>query len=114
MEVAPPTRVFDPGKSNICNVSSLYILNLLVPQHRTLPPMHRRGNVIINDQSYIIDECLFDSGAESDNFISQTFIDKNHVIFTDSISNHNSVIRLGDSKTTVNITQVATLNVAFY
>ena len=113
MEVAPPTRVYDPGKSNIYNVSSLYILNLLVPHHHALPPMHRRGNVIINDQSYIIDECLFDSGAESDNFISQTFIDKNSVIFADSISNHNSVIRLGDSKTTVNITQIATLNVAF-
>ena len=112
-EAVPVTRVFDPGKCNVYNVSSFHILNLLVPQHRTLPPMHRSGNVIVNEQSYIIDECLFDSGAESDNFISQTFIDKNHVIFADSISNHNSVIRLSDSKTTVNITQIVTLNVAF-
>jgi hypothetical protein len=75
-----------------------------------MPPMHKTGNVIVSDNAYIIDQCLFDSGAESDNFILQKFIDMNCDIF---ISPHKSSIRLGDSKTTVNVSQIATLTVTF-
>jgi hypothetical protein len=75
--------------------------------------MHKSGNVIISDQSCIINECLFDSGAESDNFISQSFIDKNSVIFADYITPHKSSIILGDSKTQVHISQLITLDVIF-
>ena len=75
--------------------------------------MHKTGNVIVNDNAYIIDQCLFDSGAESDNFISQNFIDMNCDILAEFISPHKSSIRLGDSKTTVNISQIATLTVTF-
>jgi hypothetical protein len=99
--------VWDPG------ISGRHILYSLIPDLKTFPPMHKSGNVIIDNNSYIINECLFDSGAESDNFISQSFIDMNCDILTEFISSHKSIVRLGDSKTTVNITQVITLNVTF-
>jgi hypothetical protein len=75
--------------------------------------MHKSGNVIVDNQSYIIDECLYDTGAESDNFVAQSFVDKNCDVLAEFISPHKSTIRLGDSKTTVNITQVITLTVVF-
>ena len=85
----------------------------MIPNLRDIPPMHKTGNVIVNDNAYIIDQCLFDSGAESDNFILQNFIDMNCDILAEFISPHKSSIRLGDSKTTVNISQIATLTVTF-
>jgi hypothetical protein len=85
---------------------------MLVPDLRLLPLMHKTGNVIVHDNSYIIDECQFDTGA-SDNFISKSFVDKNVDILAEFISSHKSSVRLGDSKTTVQITQLITLNVMF-
>jgi hypothetical protein len=75
--------------------------------------MHKTGNVIIHDNSYIINECLFDSGAESDNFIAKSFIDKNCDIFDEYITPHKCSIRLGDSTTTVRISEIITLTVTF-
>jgi hypothetical protein len=75
--------------------------------------MHKTGNVIIHDNSYIINECLFDSGAESDNFIAKSFIDKNCDIFAEYITPHKCSIRLGDSTTTVHISEIITLTVTF-
>jgi hypothetical protein len=75
--------------------------------------MHKSGNVIIENNSYIINECLFDSGAESDNFIAQAYIDTNCDILKEFISPYKSIVRLGDSKTTVNISQLITLSVTF-
>jgi hypothetical protein len=56
---------------------------------------------------------LLDSGAESDNFNYQKIIDMNCDIFAEFISPHRSTMRLGDSKTTVNISQIITLTVSF-
>jgi hypothetical protein len=75
--------------------------------------MHKSGNVIIHDNTYIINECLFDSGAESDNFIAKSFIEKNCDIFAEYISPHDCNIRLGDSKTNVHISEIITLSVTF-
>jgi hypothetical protein len=93
-------HLFDPGKLN--NPSCYYLLNMLVPQIHTLPCMHKTGNVIIHDNSYIIDECLFDTGA-SDNFIAQSFIDKNVDIFAEYISSHNSSIDLAMNKSLIDV-----------
>jgi hypothetical protein len=71
------------------------------------------GNVVIHDNTYIINECLFDSGAESDNFIAKSFIEKNCDIFAEYISPHDCNIRLGDSKTNVHISEIISLSVAF-
>jgi hypothetical protein len=35
---------------------------MLVPKIYTLPCMHKTGNVIVRDNSYIIDEKVFDPG----------------------------------------------------
>ena len=45
--------------------------------------MHKTGNVIIHENTYIINECLFDTGAESDNFIAKTYVNKNCDIFAE-------------------------------
>ena len=80
---------------------------------KAFPPMHKSGNVIIENNSNIINECLFDSGAESDNFIAQAYIDTNCDILKEFISPYKSIVRSGDSKTTVNISQLITLSVTF-
>ena len=64
-------------------------------------------------QTYIINDCLFDSGAQSDNYISQTYVDSYIDVFRDYIIDHKSTVRLGDSLTTVDITQIITLYVSF-
>jgi hypothetical protein len=75
--------------------------------------MHKSGNVIIHENTYNIKECLFDSGAESDNFIAKSFVDKNCDIFAEYITPHTCNIRLGDSTTNVHITEMITLTVTF-
>lgn len=74
--------------------------------------MHKEGFAICDNETYIMDTRLFDTGAQSDNYISQIFVDK-YVVFKDSIFDHKSYVRLGDSITTVNITQLVTLTVSF-
>jgi hypothetical protein len=54
--------------------------------------MHKTGNVIIHDDSYIIDECLFDTGAQSNNFVAQAFVNKNAVIFAEFIKPYKSSV----------------------
>jgi hypothetical protein len=78
------------------------------------PPMHKTGYVIMNDntpliQTYTINNCLFDSGAQSDNYISQNFVNSFIDIFRDHIMDHKSTVRLGDSLTTIDITQIITM-----
>jgi hypothetical protein len=80
--------------------------------------MHKSGYVIMNDdtpavQTYIIHNCLFDSGAQSDNYISQDYVNSYIDIFKEYIIDHKSTVRLGDSLTTVDITQITTLYASF-
>ncbi len=76
-----PRHIWDPGKTH--NLSTLHILNSLIPNFKNIPPMHKTGNVIIHENTYIINECLFDTGAESDNFIAKTYVNKNCDIFAE-------------------------------
>ena len=61
-----PKHTWDPGKCN--NICSLHILCSLIANSENIPPMHKTRN--------IVNECLFNSGAESDNFIAKSFIEK--------------------------------------
>lgn len=72
-------------------------------------PMYISGYVISNDETYIIDTALFDTGASSANYISQSYVDKYIDIFEPYILAHNSSVRLGDSTTEVLITHIITL-----
>jgi hypothetical protein len=56
--------------------------------------MHKTGYVIIDNIPIICHEVLFDSGAQSDNYISQCYVDSN-------------------SHTVVNITHIITLPISF-
>ena len=76
-------------------------------------PMYKTGYVIENFETYIIDAALFDTGASSDNYISEEYVNKYITIFQPHILQHDSTVRLGDSKTTVNITHIITLNISF-
>jgi hypothetical protein len=78
-----------------------------------LPPMHKSGYVIIDSNPIIIPTTLFDSGAQSDNYISKSYVDSNIDNFKHLILEHNSSVRLGDSQTIVNITHIITLPVSF-
>ena len=90
-----------------------HILHMLLPNMTDIPLMHKIGYVIVKEDTYHINRCLFDSGALSDNYISQTFVDANADIFKDYILESKSTVKLGDSKTTVNITHIVTLEVSF-
>jgi hypothetical protein len=70
-----------------------------------------KGDTI--DETYIIDSALFDTGASSANYISQTYVDKYIDIFKPHILAHNSSVRLGDSTTEVLITHIITLHISF-
>ena len=85
----------------------------MIPDFRNMPPMHRSGNIIIHNNAYAINECLFDTGAESDNFIAKTFVDKNCDICAEYIQPYDCNIKLGDSKTNVHISEMVTLAVTF-
>ena len=106
-----PRHIWDPGKTH--NLSTLHILNSLIPNFKNIPPMHKTGNVIIHENTYFINECLFDTGAKSDNFIAKTYVNKNCDIFAEYITPHDCNIRLGDSTTTVHISEIITLTVTF-
>ena len=79
--------------------------------------MYISGYVIENNdvcpETYIIDTALFDTGASSANYISEDYVNKYITIFKPHILAHNSSVRLGDSKTQVNITHIITLNISF-
>lgn len=75
--------------------------------------MYKTGYVIENFETYIIDAALFDTGASSDNYISENFVNKYMTVFKPHIFQHDSTVRLGDSKTTVKITHVITLTISF-
>ncbi len=75
--------------------------------------MHKTGYVIIDNIPIICHEALFDSGAQSDNYISQCYVDSNSHYFTPFILEHNTSVRLGDSHTVVNITHIITLPISF-
>ena len=75
--------------------------------------MHKTGYVIIDNIPIICHEALFDSGAQSDNYISQSYVDSNSDYFTPYILEHNTSVRLGDSQTIVNITHIITLPISF-
>jgi hypothetical protein len=116
MEVVFPTKVFDPRTFFTGVHHALYFLKLLHSEFSSIPPMHKTGYVIINEpyvETYKINSCLFDTGAQSDNYISQSYVDKYKDVFSDYIIDHNSTVRLGDSKTTVNISQIITLQKSF-
>jgi hypothetical protein len=111
-EVISPTLVFKPG----LNISYSILLN---PSILDAPPMHKSGYVIMNDdspavQTSIIHNCLFDSGAQSDKNISQDYINSYIDIFKEYVIDHKSTVRLGDSLTTVDITQIITLYISFF
>ena len=74
--------------------------------------MYKIGYVVINNETYGFDKCLFDSGAQSDNYIATNYVNSHIDIFKDFILEHASTVKLGDSKTTVNITHIITLNIA--
>jgi hypothetical protein len=81
-----------------------------------MPPLISRyitGYVIENLETFIIESALFDSGASSDNYISEAFVNKYINMFKPHIIQHNSTVRLGDSTTTVNLTHIITLNISF-
>lgn len=110
-----PTLIFNPGIPYISS-QILYHLNPTL-RDETHPPMHKTGYVIIEEESitetYAIDRALFDSGAQSDNYISQAYVDSHIAVFSDFILKHGSTVRLGDSHTIVNITEIITLPVSF-
>jgi hypothetical protein len=79
-------------------------------------PMYISGYVIedgVLPETYIVDTALFDTGASSANYISEDYVNKYINIFNPHILAHNSTVRLGDSKTQVNITHIITLTVSF-
>ena len=91
-------------------------MNILAPNHTNishLPFMVKTGNFIADNETYLIDASLFDSGAQSDNFISASYVEKYINIFKPFILKYDSAVKLGDSKTIVNITHIITLNVSF-
>ena len=75
--------------------------------------MHKTGYVIIDNIPIICHEALFDSGAQSDNYISQCYVLSNTHYFTPFILEHNISVRLGDSHTVVNIYHIITLPISF-
>jgi hypothetical protein len=108
--------IFKPGIFSPDSI--IHFLHFLHPTLINSPPMHKTGYVIVNPdtptcETYIINSCLFDSGAQSDNYISQSYVDSYIDIFKEFIIDHKSTVRLGDSTTTVDITQIITLHVSF-
>ena len=55
---------------------------------------------------------MFDSGAQSDKYIASKFVNEHMDVFKPYILEHSSTVRLGDSKTTVHITHIITLNLS--
>jgi hypothetical protein len=65
---ADPERPKEQGQVLMNQVYQVFhLLNSLIPDLKTFPPMHKSGNVIIENTIMAHNECLFDSGAESDN-----------------------------------------------
>mmetsp|Transcript_10393 Transcript_10393/g.10015 ORF Transcript_10393/g.10015 Transcript_10393/m.10015 type:complete len:951 (-) Transcript_10393:1276-4128(-) len=84
-----------------------------MPDYTTLPVMHMFGYVIVDNETYILNKVLFDTGSNNSNFISKQYIDKYIAVFEPFILKHNSDVKLGDSTTVVHITHIVTLRVSF-
>ena len=75
--------------------------------------MHKTGYVVVDEEHYQINKSLFDTGALSANYISQSYVEKYIAVFSPLILAHDSQVHLGDSTTTVNISHIITLDVNF-
>lgn len=71
-------------------------------------PVTRMVYFIIED-----DQCIFDSGAKSNNFLCHTYVDEYIKILQPYITPCTDPVTLGDSVTTEPITQTVILTVSF-
>lgn len=63
---------------NLVTLKTAHIID--DPSLITAPPMYDNGNAVMHDdsltvQTYIVNDCLFDSVTQSDNYISQNYVD---------------------------------------
>ena len=94
--------------NNIGPVDPVFLMKLIIPHVPIIPLMHKTGYIEVDEEHYLINKCLFDSGSLSANFISQSFVDKHTAIFSHLTQPYDSKVHLGDSVTTVIITHLIT------
>ena len=98
---------------NNASVNPVFLMRLIVPNVQLLPLMHKTGYIDVDEEHYLINKCLFDTGSLSANYIGQSYVNKNIDIFSPYIQPYDSQVHLGDSTTTVTITHLITLDVYF-
>jgi hypothetical protein len=103
----------DSQCSDVSTRDAQCLLRLLIPELNTLPIMHMFGYVIVDEETYIFEKALFDTGSNRANLISQQYVDKYSSVFEPYIVKSDSEVRLGDSTTVVHITHLVTLRVSF-
>ena len=117
MSTRDTRSIYQATRDSQCNDVSTRdaqcLLRLLIPELNTLPIMHMFGYVIVDEETYIFEKALFDTGSNRANFVSQQYVDKHSSVFQPYIVKSDSEVRLGDSTTVVHITHLVTLRVSF-
>ena len=80
-------------------------------------PVHREGfvNVVTpeKEETITLGLVLFDTGATHSSYIAKSWVDANRTLLQPMIRQVNLKVKLGDNRTTMNITERVTLMVTF-
>ena len=76
--------------------------------------MYRNGTIKVRDLEKDVPDILFDTGASHSSYISKTWVDEHRGELSSFIKPTKAAVTLGDNRTTVNISEVLTLNLSFY
>lgn len=111
MDVVAAARVLNTDEEALCMFTS-FCHSLST----SLPPMHAHATIAAAEDSPIALDgvrTLFDTGASSDNYISQSFVDDNKDFFEPLLTPCNDSVVLGDSATRLHINEKVSLHVSF-
>ena len=76
--------------------------------------MYRNGTIKVRDLEKDVPDILFDTGASHSSYISKTWVDEHRGELSSLIKPTKAAVTLGDNRTTVNISEILTLNLSFY
>ena len=76
--------------------------------------MYRNGTVRTSDWEKHVPDILFDTGASHSCYIAKSWLDDHRKELRAFVKPIKEAVKLGDNRTTVNISETITLNLSFY
>ena len=92
----------------------LSVLQKTVPKATLHRKMYKNGTIKVPGLEKDVSDILFDTGASHSSYISKSWVDDHRDELSAFIKPIKAAVTLGDNKTTVQISELLTLNLSFY